>query len=346
MDTQKHKTLMDKILEAQRRRRRYGLTSQQLSELFKKPGVQQRQTLSQQKIVRNDQRRPVIIQPSVRSIIDPSEMSLFFSGGIGDVVTLESFMTDQQRSSLSTIYYGTNKQAAIEPLFKSLPNYPKLKNHIIVWNDFKDFWCFFSKEDCIRKMAQNGKACSENLRYAHDFSISPKFADIRAGLLQFNGSSFLKHKVASIEHFGLPASYLVICPFSTDKRIRSRDFNQDDWNQCFESLRTIGLKGVILNRGNDIIPNGKDLIDLNNRTTMPESIEILKASKGYIGVDSALSVIAAQKFQFPLLQVKCNNDHCFNNRQCYYASQTDSIFLVKYIRMPAELHSYSNKFNQ
>ena len=69
-----------------------------------------------------------------------SSNSIFITGGIGDIFAVESFLTDQERHSLTTIYYATNKRVPIESLFRCLKNFPNLRNHINVWDDVNNFW--------------------------------------------------------------------------------------------------------------------------------------------------------------------------------------------------------------
>jgi hypothetical protein len=64
----------------------------------------------------------------------------------------------------------------------------------------------------------------------------------------------------------LPENYIVLCPFSTDKRSKERDFNAEDWNQTLKFLEQKDIKGVVINSGNDIVPKNSYLIDLSNLT--------------------------------------------------------------------------------
>ena len=98
--------------------------------------------------------------------------SIFLSGGIGDVITLESYFSAEQRRILTTIFYATPQHQAIQELFKALP-YPNLFNHQIVWSDFSKFWCFCSKQDCIEKLRPY--VGQPGLLSAEDWSIDARF---------------------------------------------------------------------------------------------------------------------------------------------------------------------------
>jgi hypothetical protein len=253
--------------------------------------------------------------------------SIFLSGGIGDIFAVESFLTDKERNKISSIFYATSKQAIIQELFNSL-SWPKLKNHITVWDDFSDFWCFYTADECISKLSKTRQPFNE-IKKAKDLSIFIVFDEIKKGNLKYNGSSFLNQKIATIKKFDLPNNYVVISPYSTDKRLIGRDFVKQDWDNCLDYLTHTNLNGVIINSGNDFVPNG--VLNLSNKTSVTEAVEILKSAKGYVGIDSWLSVLAAKLFNPPYLQIKSVNKHCYSNADCYYAPQTDFSFIVKEI---------------
>lgn len=255
----------------------------------------------------------------------PVNPAIFLSGGIGDVITLESYMSDAQREALTTICYGTNKQAPIEQIFRGLPNYPNLSNHQIVWNDFSRFWCFLFKGDCNGKLAINQKTAEFN--NSEDWGIMVKFPQIKSGILKYNNSSLITYKLCSIDHLPLPVNYCVICPYSSDKRIKSRDFSDDDWAAAIYHLIKRNMTAVVLNNGNEYIPDNACLINLNNKTSFIEAVEVLKKANGYIGIDSSLSVLAAKLFDYPNLMIKSQNDHCYSNKHVYYAPQSKFNFI-------------------
>lgn len=251
--------------------------------------------------------------------------SIFLSGGIGDVLALESFMSDAQREMLTTICYGTNKQEFLEPIFKALPNYPNLVNHQITWNDFRNFWCFLRKGECNQRLSDDQRTPEFNA--AEDWGIVVKFPQIKSGKLRYTYSSLIKHKLCNIDHLPIPVNYLAISPYSSDKRLRSRDFNNEDWASVNYYLSRKNMIGVVLNNGNEYVPSNPCLIDLSNKTSFVESVEVLKKSKGFIGIDSSLSVLAAKLFDYPELMIKTQSSHCQSNKTVYYAPRTKFQFL-------------------
>lgn len=255
--------------------------------------------------------------------------AIFLTGGIGDTFAVESFLSDEERTKITTIYYATNKSKEIEELWRKLPNYPNLRHHITVWDDFSKFWCFYSMNGYITYCKKNKIKLQISLTHTTDLSISIMFGKINRKDIAYNNSSFINHSLTNYDN--LPQEYVVICPYSNDKRTSGRDFSLNDWKECLNFLETNNKKGVVLNKGNEISPIHEKLIDLNNKTTIVEAVEILKKSNGYIGIDSALSVLAT-KLNLPLLKIKSNNSHLYNNLRCYYSPLSDFYFVNDSIR--------------
>lgn len=265
-------------------------------------------------------------QRAVRSFQNAD--SIFITGGIGDVFALESYFSDHQREQLTSIVYATNKHQMLKELFENLPNYPNLKKHIVAWDNWDDLWCFFSKSECVNKILKTRSHITHSLEVAEDWSILRQFENIRSGIFQYNNSSFLQHKLTDVSHFNLPSNYICVCPYSTDKRILDRDFNKQDWIAAKSYLNNTGMKGVVLNKGDDDFPENDNFIVLSNQTTVSESVEIMKSARGYIGIDSFLSVLASKIFS-EHLQIKSVNDHCRQNKEIYFAPKNNPRLTTK-----------------
>ena len=279
-------------------------------------------TLNRQKI-RTITNRAVRIAPVKKEENnDPikENTSIFLSGGIGDVFALESYFTDETRHNLNTIYYGTRQYKIIEKAFSGCTDiFPKLKTHIPVWSDFSDFWAFHSKNDCIKKISSVKAPLSNDFLNSSDWSILKIFDNIKRGKIKYNGCSFLKQKPVDITKFNLPSRYVSICPCSTDKRLMNRDFSVRDWQAVENYLEKTNTIGVVLNNGSDSIPDLKNIINLNNKTSILESIEILKKSKFYIGIDSCMAILAARHFHPFNLMIKSVNGQFYDCQSIYCA---------------------------
>jgi hypothetical protein len=269
--------------------------------------------------------KPFITERSVYYVGSESQDSILLTGGLGDIITLESFFPDELKKRLKIIYYATIKNNTARRLMSALP-FPNLKSHITVWNDFSNFWCFITKQQLIVRLNEIGKTVIPDLIKSQDWCIADKFTQIRLGKYHYQGSSFLKYNLCNIAKFNLPNNSVVICPYSSDKRGSGRDFNKEDWKVTSDYLQKWNMTGVIINCGQDTyFPD--NFVNLNNQTSILEAIEIIKSSKGYIGVDSCLSVLATQLFDDNRIIIKSINPHCKSWRDVYFMPKKNFDFM-------------------
>lgn len=255
--------------------------------------------------------------------------SILITGGVGDVMAIESMMTDPERESINCIFYASRAAKPCMELFVDLPSFPNIKKQTEIWKNFSQIFAFNDKKHLADKLcAYQPNALQEITRKLlepiEDYSIKRIFAEKRP----YTYSSFLKHSAASLEKFNLPEKYYCICPYSSnDKRDIRRDYNSSDWAQTLSILKQKDTIGVILNKGTEYIPDDLSLVNLNNKTNMKEAIEIVKRAQGYIGIDTAFSVLAAKLFDPTNIMVKCLNDHCFRWAHVYFMPLTKFDFL-------------------
>lgn len=253
--------------------------------------------------------------------------SIFLTGGLGDTITVESFLTNSQRESIETIYYATRQFEPLKELINSSNIFPKLKNNINLWKESNDFWCFFSIADFLKKEQGLNSKIKLGINNSKDLSILVLFKEIKDKKIKYNNSSFLKKEICNVKNFKLPKEYIVVAPYSTDKRNKNRDFTQKDWEKSLNFCKKNNMKCVVINKGNGHVPQNRNVINLNNQTNVIEAIEILKQSSGYLGIDSWLSVLAAKLFDENFLQIKSDNEHLLNNLYCYYAPKQKFDFI-------------------
>lgn len=243
--------------------------------------------------------------------------SIFLTAGIGDFFALESFFPDRLRQSLNKVYYATKQHETIKKFF--IPEeYPNLKEHIPIWTDFSKFWSFDSKAHVINFLTKNGHSdlITPGFLDTMDFSIHeifPRFYKTWA----YNGPKVFKHSDTSLVK-DLPKNYVFVSPCSYDKRVKNRDFSESDWDALIKYLST-GKTGVIINQGDDEIPEHSSLINLSNKTTLNQAIGILSKANEYVGIDSCFSPLATKILQPNKITIKSVNWHCYHFLQPYFA---------------------------
>ena len=136
--------------------------------------------------------------------------------------------------------------------------------------------------------------------------------------------------------FNLPDNIILICPYTQDNRVNcilcdnmhtetnnciaTRNFTINDYYKTESILKSNKMIGIIVTDVETILPDKiKDsFIDLSGKTSIEESIEILKLSSGYIGIDSFLSVFATKIFANDNVIIKCYNKHGYKWKDLYW----------------------------
>lgn len=260
----------------------------------------------------------------------PDRSAILFTGGIGDILALECFISCDDRQMLQTIYYATQAEKVMSDIFAALKvEYPNLTKQESLWNDYSDNFVFHLKPECSQAIDK----LPADWPQTTDFSIAHIFEKIEAGTYHYNYSSVLRHTVADVSKFDLPKPYMVISPASILYHgAIDRNFTKEEWKRTLAYLKENELHGVILNQTQCYIPKSDLLVDLTNKTTLLESIELLKLSHGYIGIDSCLSVLAAKQFNTNIF-VKSTNSHLEKWKHIYYAPRTKFDFIGPVVKL-------------
>lgn len=253
--------------------------------------------------------------------------SAVVTGGIGDFMAIESFLTQENRSSITQILLATRASRGIIELIRSCPSLQHWKP-VEVWNDFTRFFCFYSLEEVAIRLEGN-RHLHRLVSHSADLSIMKVFAEIEQSNISCQ-SSFMMEPLADIEKYSLPENFFAICPYTiNDERDHRRNVTPPEWESILRIMESKNTHGVVLNIGNGFIPSHPLLIDFSNKTTLPESIEILKKSHGYLGIDSSLSVLATKLHSAKNLAIKSVNPHLQRYRSIYYAPHSEFNFITE-----------------
>lgn len=279
-------------------------------------------------------------------------MKVLWTGGIGDILAIECFLSPYERSSIDTFFYATRAGIILKELFKALPNYD-ISEHIEVWSDFSEKFSFTFKYEVIDE--DPGKF-DELLVDVHDFGIiaqMPQLISYRQHGYgkEYQGSSFIIYTLADISKFKLPSNYITIQPYSPNDGVNwelGKHLDNFDWKNILEYLEEKNMVGIILNNTKYYkehkfigtvydkfngfkydIPKHSSLIDLTNKTTILESFEILKKGAGHVGIESCFSVLMSKRYKegdiFKIKGKTTIEDHV---KKLYYYPLFDFDFLV------------------
>lgn len=259
-----------------------------------------------------DGRRPVGVQPE--------EGIVLVTGGIGDVFAVESFLTDEQRKAVKKVYYATRAAGSL------IGVWPPGAEHVVLYDDFDDLlFAFHSKAE----VAFHLDSPPEDWPRTTDWSIIGAFDRLQHS--PCNGSGFLRDD-RDLSAFDLPERYVVVFPHSdNDPKMTDRNFTKEDWDETAAFLNDKGLRGVVLGTSGRPAPTCWTFIDLIGKTTLAESLTILKGAAGYVGIDSCLSVLAAKLFG-EMICVKSRSEHVHRWKHVYYAPHTEFDFVCGSVR--------------
>ena len=251
-------------------------------------------------------------------------MKALITGGIGDWFVTDSHWDDATRAVLTDIYLATSRAAYLKELIRAVRDYNHVEIHELQDRVFEHF--IVSDLQNEQEVREHFKDLPSDIK---DFSLRKVW---KQEYDTFYGSTYLKRNLTvpflTKDMERLP--YIVICPAS----IHGRTFTLMDWQRVRAFLHTESYLGVILYKGEIKIKKDPYFEDLTNRTSLLESIEILKHPNccGYIGVDSCLAVLASQLFYPEGLVVVSNNPQYMEFAGHYCAPHKDFPFVVEGLR--------------
>ena len=260
------------------------------------------------------------------------------TGGIGDFVTIESYTNPQVFFDYDTVYLGTPAAKGIAELYSKVPCEPwNRMKWVIVDADWKRLGAFIDREELKRFIS----GLPQELYESDDWSGTKKFPLCTRD--SFVGSQLLKNTIASID-LELPENFYTIVPYTTARPNHVRyDITPQEWKFIIDYLELTDTYGVIISTAdpNYKVPESKRLINLLGKTTIGSAVEILKKSIGYIGIDSFLSVLAAQLFDQKDLLIKSKSVFLYGHKNQYYAPHKNFEFIVQEIK-PLSENTYFN----
>lgn len=254
-------------------------------------------------------------QPCHRCRLRP--LRILLTGGIGDAIALEAMMMPEERDRLTTIYYACPARAEIETIFRALPNYPRLREHVDLGTGAAVYYSRAAVEAAVGPLPPD----------VEDWSIATVFPHDRP----YAGSSLLTHRLADLQR--PPEPYVVILPASSWGGWNDRWFNEKDWQTCLDVLDKRDLSGLVIGRERWPMPEHPRLVDACGLSIL-ESVELIKGAVGYLGIDSWASVLAAKLFPSDRIAVKSVWGHCYDWAHVYFAPRIDFDFLRRTLEEP------------
>lgn len=250
------------------------------------------------------------------------ERALFVTGGLGDILALSCFI--EPPTNLKAVYYATRRRADVECFLATIcPNDTK---HVSVGDDYSSCWGWYSLPQFVR----SGE-WPVSLSEAEDWSIMTQFPklEVRSDRTFLGLPWEVGHPLSTIHGLRLPSRYALLAPFSHDKRDASRDFTASEVTAALRCARERKMPLVLLNQGDDPLIEADGLINLQNQTNVYGSIDVTIGASMFIGVDSAMSVVASKFLPADKLCIKSINPHCRRWQHLYFSPHQSFEFVVE-----------------
>lgn len=237
----------------------------------------------------------------------------YYTGGAGDLLVFSSHWPEVP----DEIYWASRARPDFQPLFETV--YPHIKHHNL-WDIGEDNERYFY----AKGYASCEDKCPEE---AEDWGVASSFLECRF-LFDYHTSPFLTHTLTELD-IKLPKQFYVCqhdTPYNDAVMRRNRSLDGNEWRWILAK----GLPVVVLgSKGSHPTPRTNQVIDLCGQTNLAQSIEILKRADGYFGIDSWLSICAAQLFPADKLGIHWHGTWFQANRDLYMKPHTTYPFLYK-----------------
>ena len=254
-------------------------------------------------------------------------MQALFTGALGDFLGAESFMTESEKDSVTTILWATRNRAEIQSAVDLKVIFPNLQEEKILFDDWGTErptrpWQEGDKFMSIGMKGDLNLKCKLNLSQTEldaitDCSLDATLQKIFTGH-RWQSSRFTMRSVwPDVSRFNLPNRYVVIHPWS-DAEICGREFNDADWASIFKFLDKIGAMGVVVNKSETPPPSHPLLIDLTNQTTLKETFSIITRAESCILCSSSLACFATKLFPKDRIWIKGGHQYIFTDWATYF----------------------------
>lgn len=242
-------------------------------------------------------------------------MNFLFTGGLGDVISVESRLTDAEKSAVRNIYLATPAENYIRELLRIHTFWASLPVHTLLSRE--EIQAAAPGKFCVTSLA-DANNCLRRFNRAplphntFDASIFRIFFELRSGARRYERSGFMfeRKECNLFFHAATNANY---------EGSTNRNFTEAEKQRVYEYAEKKGLE----------IFSPQDGV-----TTPKEFYARAMGCKEFIGCDSSASIIAAidKKENNPQKKifVRSNNPTWYRHRAEWYAT-TDFYFGGEYL---------------
>ena len=252
-------------------------------------------------------------------------MKTYLSVGIGDMMCLDSLLTNEERESITEIYWACRFGKVLAPLMESNPGYPNLKNQYFIDDQVgKDamsqldpiaipFWHF--RPDFPRNFQIGLSLFGLNESDVQAIDVAGTFSEVCESVKRGVPRNELFYESTFLKYAKSPPSYedyiLFHYPTSTRPKQDICEINDSDW-QFVESLSSKTNKKVIVVSDHPIeVPLSNFELLVNPDIEL--IVQLVAFCEYYTGCDSFCSILASKRLPKENLYVKTHDSNITSN---------------------------------
>ena len=245
-------------------------------------------------------------------------MKTYISAGIGDMVCIDSMLSNEQKHSITEIFWACKFGKELIPLFENNSYYPNIHNHHIITEragieamkridqSACNFWHF--RPDMSNNFKQG---CELFNNPSFDFIIDAA-AMFSSSDSTYHGSSFIDCAVEQDVCWNIydirPKEYMIVhYPTSTRPRNDIASISSSEWDNIKSIARSRQLKIVVITDSSEVAPS--DEYKILFKPPIKTLVSLVKYASFYIGCDSFCSILAVKALEKDSILIKSHKSN-------------------------------------
>lgn len=251
-------------------------------------------------------------------------MKTYLSVGIGDMMCLDSLLVDEERESITEIYWACRFGKVLAPLMESNPGYPNLSKQYFIDDEVGQraminldpiavpFWHF--RPDFSRNFQVGLSLFGLQPNEVQAIDVAGTFAevcnDVKNGVPKdklFYESTFLKYADSP------PYENYILFHYPTSTRPKQdiSQITQSDWNFVESLSEKTGMKVVVVSDQSINVPLSNFELLVNPDIKL--IVQLIAHCEYYTGCDSFCSILSSKRLPKEKLYIKTHDQNITSN---------------------------------
>lgn len=244
---------------------------------------------------------------STRGALKQSYADVLITGGAGDFLATEPYLTWEIRDGAGTVGIASTSEKWIRQILERWPIFPHVSQ--IESIPVVDGGAYLTAMQAASQANVQFKSSLEDLSIARVFDL------IKSGYWRRGWSAIDDAPTVDSDE------EVIIHPYSMRNLRDRRNFDERDWDFVLDFLAKNHQVGYVTGDDSEAIPFSSLLLDNRGVWNLADVIEKLKGARYFFGAASAVSVAAARYIKGENLYIKGSIPHLHRNRKIYYGDK-------------------------